>query len=378
MRIKIQSFMLTVLLVTTCFNFTGCGKSKNINEAKTIKVIDCAGREVTVTSNIERIVDLELDGTKTLIQIGEEDKIVGLTDRALMSFKSSESGKSRFKWSVASKVAPKLKKISSVGISFREPNIEKIISLKPDVIFANIETKDKIEALEKQTGIPVVCMSNYTSLDFKMLKLIGKITGKEDKTNKIIAYSEKTINDITKVTSQIPENEKVKVFVITPSPLKGTELKTTRKYDPIDLAGGFNLAKKADVKLNTYTMSKEQIAVWNPDIILIMASYNGGGKVLSFKNMGGVNNILSDSILKTTNAVKNKKVYTYIGWDYGWDIATGVIQVPYMAKLFYPDKFKDLNIETKCNEIFKNFYGVEELYSETIKKLDLYNWKKGE
>jgi len=34
-----------------------------------------------------------------------------------------------------------------------------------------------------------------------------------------------------------------------------------------------------------------------------------------------------------------------------------------MAALFYPDKFSDLDVEEECNEIFKEFYGVDGLWT---------------
>ena len=36
----------------------------------------------------------------------------------------------------------------------------------------------------------------------------------------------------------------------------------------------------------------------------------------------------------------------------------------YLAKLFHPDKFEDLNVEEEGNEIWGRFLGVEGLFSE--------------
>jgi hypothetical protein len=42
----------------------------------------------------------------------------------------------------------------------------------------------------------------------------------------------------------------------------------------------------------------------------------------------------------------------------------------YMAKIFYPDKFKDLDLEKEGNEIFKKFFGEDDLFSEYADTVD--------
>jgi hypothetical protein len=45
-----------------------------------------------------------------------------------------------------------------------------------------------------------------------------------------------------------------------------------------------------------------------------------------------------------------------------------------MAKLFYPEEFKDLDVEKECNEILERFYGNDGLYTEMSAHYDLYRW----
>jgi iron complex transport system substrate-binding protein len=43
-----------------------------------------------------------------------------------------------------------------------------------------------------------------------------------------------------------------------------------------------------------------------------------------------------------------------------------------MAKIFHPERFKDLNAEKEGNEVFRRFYGEDGLYTRLIRKLELY------
>jgi iron complex transport system substrate-binding protein len=67
-------------------------------------------------------------------------------------------------------------------------------------------------------------------------------------------------------------------------------------------------------------------------------------------------------------------VYYTKGHFIGWDPATGLAEAYYMAKLFHPDKFKDLDVEAEGNLILKEFYGVDGLYTWLLENSDLYRW----
>ena len=149
---------------------------------------------------------------------------------------------------------------------------------------------------------------------------------------------------------------------------------TSTYYQPIDIAGGINVAKDLPVGTSGWggiDVSKEQIIEWNPDVILVHA----GTKEDDGKH-GSIDGILHDPALQSVNAVKNKRVYGTKGWDTGWDPATGLCECYYLAKLFYPDLFTDLNVEKECNEILKEFYGVPGLYDWMIENCGSYvTWR---
>jgi hypothetical protein len=47
-----------------------------------------------------------------------------------------------------------------------------------------------------------------------------------------------------------------------------------------------------------------------------------------------------------------------------------------MAKLFYPEKFEDLDVEAECNEVLEELYGVDGLYDWMLENCgDYYTWK---
>jgi iron complex transport system substrate-binding protein len=184
--------------------------------------------------------------------------------------------------------------------------------------------------IQEKTGIPVVGIytnPNIASGCFESYRLAGKIIGKEERAEELIEFNEEKFAELAEVTSQIPDSEKPRVHLA----FWGSITESPGSYYPVDLAGGINVISSE----SSVTVSKEQVIAWNPDFILIHA----GPSVI------------------------------------GWDPATGLTEAFYMAKLFYPDKFEDLDVEKEGNRILANFYGVDGLYTWMQENCDLYRWE---
>ena len=325
-----------------------------------LTLIDMADRVVTVPRPIERVVPAGLlDGVRTLIQLGAADKIVGISNYAKnYALKPSDY------WSPIRDAAPELKDLPDVG-GYTNPNIEIIASLKPDVVFEYAPIPDVADAIQEKTGIPVVCISS-SQFDFDMHRIVGTVMGKEERAEELISYANEKTDEVTEVTSEIPEDEMPKVYCVSGCGGRSAITQTWGRYDPINIAGGINVAEECVVGSGSSIVSKEQIIAWNPDIILIHG--------VSPPHAISIADVLADPDLQTVNAVKNRDVNYTKGYMIGWDPATGLTECFYMAKLFHPYEFKDLDEEGEGNEILEKFYGVEGLYTEMLDLSDRYRW----
>ncbi len=354
-------------LILIFFLMSGCTDQPPAgNRPKDQKEItDAMGRQVMVPSKINRVVDLAmLDGTRTLLELGVSDKIAGVNDD-VKHFMYGERGQNFSCWFAPPKVAPQLKDRLSVG-SCREPNVELIKSLEPDIILASGSFSVLAGPLQEQTGVPVVCIKSSGCLDLEMIRLAGELMGRQARARTLIDYTREKVEQITRISSKIPETKRVRVFFwgwpVQESP------KTIAPYDPIDLAGGVNVAMQARIKpYEIFDITKEQLAVWNPDMILL--------QWWTPKKIGvRIETILSDPALQTVFAVKNKQVFYSRSFMRGWDPAMGLCEVVYMAKLFYPEWYPDLDVEKEGNDILKQFYGKDGLYTDFVSKSELHRW----
>lgn len=105
-------------------------------------------------------------------------------------------------------VAKDLEGAKSVGEKM-EPNFETLLQLKPDVITSS--TKFPAEAAEKFTKVAPTIPISHVSTDWEEnLKLMGELSGKKDKAEKIIKDYKA---DAEKAKAKIGDKLKIKRYL---------------------------------------------------------------------------------------------------------------------------------------------------------------------
>ena len=334
-----------------------------LGKEKKLTLVDMAERVVTLCRPVERVYAHSVHGTRTVVQLGAKDKLVAIS-ASIKEFIYGEPGKSKY-FSPLHRAAPELEDLPAAG-SYKDPALEFILSLKPDVVLASPSFADTIQ---ENICIPVVADAVVGGdLSFRMHRVIGKVVGNEKEAEELISYVSERLDELTEVTSGIPDREKPKVYNAHLGPWRNDILQVMVRYDPIEIAGGINVA--GECSGYGVDVPKEQIIKWNPDIILL-----GSSPTKERREGTSIDDVLSDPDLQSVNAVKNGSVYYTKGCMMGWDPVTVSVESFYFAKLFHPEKFEGLNIEDECNEILKKFYGVDGLYTWMSEHYSLYRWE---
>lgn len=149
---------------------------------------DQLNREIYLPNSPQRIISLVPSQTELLYDLGLKDKLVGQT---IFCVHPSEYFKSSTKIGGTKKL-----------------NLEKIASLKPDLIIANKEENEKDQIEELAKDFPV-WISDLNTLEdaLGMIKSIGEITETQNKASKII-------NQITQSRKDFIKQSKPKQSVI--------------------------------------------------------------------------------------------------------------------------------------------------------------------
>ena len=325
---------------------------------------DLSGREVDVPDKVERVVSPFMMYTRIIIALGAADKLVGISHTCVLREEERPYGKN-------------LLELPDVG-DFGE-NVELIASLKPDLIFS---LPDKIRVFEKKTNATVVGASFPQGVPMekmfeKQIEVIGKSLHMEKEAAELNAFIKNKLGRITRVTSGIPESRKPKVYFAWTS-WTGDITNTVADFDTIELAGGINVASECGNFAKGergILVSKEHILKWNPDVIFL-SRYERNKWERKRKNGKKapvtVEEVLADPLLRNVSAVKNKRVYYTTAFCNWWPHQRAIAQVFQMAKIFHPDKFADLDVEKEGNEVFRRFYGGDNLYTRLAGELELY------
>jgi len=332
---------------------TATAEPENVN----ITVTDMVGRTVTLPKNVKTVVTTVPDTLRLVVMLGAVDKVVGITSYISMGYAPKMEDVLAY---------PQLLNVSQVGAS-STVDAEKIAEIQPDVVFLYAPYSNLVESIEQTAHVPVVCISagsygsQATGDFYTALRLAGTILGKEAKAEEIIAYYEAQISNMQSRIASIPLSERKTLYLANWANRQGTGW-TTSDYWPVTVAGGINLAGNLS---STYMeVDKEQILTWNPDVIFIHG----------YKGKTAIADILNDSLLQGTTAVKNNAVYGLFGPYIGSDPKMWLVDMYMTAKTLYPTQFNDIDVLAKGQEIFQYFYGSSgaEIFDQTIENRGMY------
>jgi iron complex transport system substrate-binding protein len=187
------------------------------------------------------------------------------------------------------------KRIDKVG-DFSNPSLEKIVGLKPEIVFATMpEQKIIIERLE-ELGIKVF-ISQPKTIDglLKEIKFISKILGVEQRGDSLVSAMEKDMNQIKSSLTIVP------VYLeISSTPLM-TVGSGSFINEVVTRAGGKNIF---DDFIQEYpVIDQEKVIKRNPEIIFILHPMT---KKQEVKERIGWGNI---------DAVQNNRIYDDVNPD---------------------------------------------------------------
>ncbi|MDU7214593.1 ABC transporter substrate-binding protein [Clostridium sp.] len=328
---KIISLFILGILMSTFV--VGCGSNNVESKDNKVTVVDQLGREVELDGTPEKIISSYYISTSLLINLGVQDKLVGIEAKA----KTREMYK---------KVAKELIDLPAVGTS-KEINIEECANLNPDLVIIPTRLKEFIPKFE-ELKIPVIAIEPETLDQFKeTVKLIGKAVGKEEKANKLVNYYDDTISKVKKLNKNLTEKQNV-YLAGSDSVLKTCTSKMYQNY-MFEVCGGENVTKELTDGYWT-TISVEELVKKNPDVIY-MVGYASYSK----------DDILKDERLKGINAIKNNKVYVFPSTLEAWDYPTpsSMLGILWLENNLHPDLYSKEDYIKDAKDFYKEFYDIE-------------------
>ncbi|MEN0665448.1 ABC transporter substrate-binding protein [Caldifermentibacillus hisashii] len=289
------------IALVLAFVMSGCGKaSESVDATKAteqqIKITDAAGRELTFHSHPKTFASLTIGDMDMIDQLGGE--IVGRPSTKL-------------------NLPNDLLDIEEIG-NTHQPNIEKIIGIKPDVLIANVGFDRHIPVLEKH-GIQTIMTETNSIADLiKNMETFGILLGKEEKAQELI-------NQMKQAVKKQPDGPNTRALLIYGAPGSFfAALPTSLAGDILEKAGGVNVATDFP-KIKEYPqyaqLAAERVLTADPDVIYLITHGDPSGVEEAFKH-----EMEKHSAWKNLDAVKEGKVVVLPPEWFGSNPGTKIIE----------------------------------------------------
>lgn len=307
---KFKALAFSIILAFM-FIFVSCAKTQTPEGTNTskaqypLKITDSYNREVTIDKKPERIISLAPNITEIIAELNATDRLVGRTDYC--------------------DYPENIKTIESVG-SLTDPNIEKIASLKPDIVIASTHFKKEVLEKLEQLNIKVVVLYGPESFDgvYEVIKKVGDVIGEPDAAGKIVDEMKKKVDDVLSKVKEAKDKPKV-YYVISYGKFGDyTAGEGTFIDNMIEMAGGINIA--SDVKGWQYSL--ERIVKNDPDIIICSKYFDTKNGIMNTPGYKDLRAVKEGKLIEIDNNLLDRQ---------GPRIAQGLEE---LAKIIHPELFK--------------------------------------
>ncbi len=232
-----------VLLLVACGHSSNHSSNQAFKQSNNYTVTDDYGRTVVVPATPQRVVSLSPAVTEIVYALGAEDILVGRTDFC--------------------EYPPEAATIPSIG-GISNLNIEKILSLNPDLVISGSMVGKKVTDQMDQMGVPMVCVVEKPKFEalFDNIRAIGRLVGKEHEADSLNTLLKDRASQLPTTHYPLPT-----VYYVVGFGAGGnfTAGGNTFINDIIRMAGGRNIAEDID----GWSYSLEALVKEDPDYIIV-------------------------------------------------------------------------------------------------------------
>ncbi|PAP97152.1 MAG: ABC transporter substrate-binding protein [Mesorhizobium sp.] len=318
--LKISAFLLLLLGIAS--------PAAGATAVRTIT--DMAGRRVVVPAEVERVATMGSVPplNSLLFAVGASDRLVsGLPPR----FGENP------RWTFQKVFAPQLADAPLIETQSREPDLEAIIALQPDVI---LTTYPAMADAVARVGVPAVVIEWQEPDDVKTaMELIGGLLGKEKEAAAYVDYFDRTLARVSAISQSLADTEKPRVLYFEPETISQPHLIAEWW---IRQAGGVSVSDDGRSQ-EVLSFNIEQVLTWNPGIVLV-------------PQLKDVEKVLGNPLLKDVRAVATRRVFPLpvVAHTWGNRTAEQPLTVLWAARTINPEVFGEIDLKAEV----KRFYAT--------------------
>ena len=355
---KWKRIVAIVLAAMLCLGLacvaSGCSSKKKADADGNVTFVDSVGREVKVPANVEYVIPSGHTATQVLLTLCPE-KLASV---------SSELSDDILKYIGVDS----LKGLPVTGAAFgskgdlNKETVAGLASGKTKVLVDTGEVKDGIkedlDQLQEQLGIPCVFIETKLEDYGNAYTKLGELLGCEDRAKTLSNYCSKAYQTVSDAMKKVGDSKKNVAYIVGTDGVNAIA-KGSYQGGVVDMvANNVVVVENASGKGTGNPIDLEQLANWNPEVILFQA----GGLYDQVGNAAG---------WQTLSAIQNGQYYEVPNTPYCWmnnpPTVNQVMGMQWLPRLLYPDKFSD-SIADVTKSYYKTFYNYN-LSDDEVKAL---------
>ncbi len=276
-----------------------------------VTITDALDQEVTVEEKPEKIVSLIPSNTEIAFALGLNEQIVGVSDYDNYPEEA----------------------LTKEKVGAMEFNVEKIISLSPNLVLAHESgASTQTEALDqiRNAGIAVFVVNDATSFDevYETIETIGQLTGTTAEAGQVVQTMKDDLQAVLDKVANVEEKKSVYVEV-APAPDIYSTGKNTFMDQMLSLIHAENVMGDQE---GWIAVNQEAVIALNPDVIVTTYGYyteDPKGQVLSREGWQDMTAIVNENVYDVHSDLVTRT---------GPRLAEGVEE---LAKAVYPELFAE-------------------------------------
>ncbi len=258
-----------------------------------------------LTGKPQRIVSMSPGNTEIVFALGAGDRVVGVTSYS----DYPEEAKSK----------------PTIG-GYHAPDVEKIVALSPDIVFAMTDIQAKYIQILKQAGIRVIAVEPKSLPEIlTAIDIISEAIGEQERGNKLHRELADQLAEVRRLVGSAPLKRTFLEVWDTPLLTVGRQ---SFIHDLISQAGGINVS--ADKNVDYTPCDTEQLYAYNPEVYVVLSHSRDDVRSLIINpNLGDIQAVKNNQVFSITDDLLQRP---------GPRSFTGLVK---LAEILHPQEMKD-------------------------------------
>jgi iron complex transport system substrate-binding protein len=191
------------------------------------------------------------------------------------------------------------------------------------------------------------------------LDKLGALFGDQARAKTLKGLFNSRIERVTRGVAGLDDSEKPRTLFLYWSVVDGASAvnippMTWIQSRMVQMAGGLPVWEGSGTEKSWTKTGVEQIAAWNPDVIVVAAYHTDA--------VGIVDEIRTDPVWSGLNAVRNGEVYAFPSDYHSWDQpdVRWLLGLQWLAGVLHPESFKGLDMVDEARKFFFEMFGMNQ------------------